>query len=490
MQKNSVIRINWISGENTKSMKKVYPILDMVSEDDMIIICDDDLDVPENFIYLRAKEFLEHNCMFPISGGTNLRYHLNLPLYNIKYNSIAPASIFTKRMLRGYKEIWSKDVIRTYKDDTIHTLLCLSNGFHPIPSKYLSTWSGKTNQRIPFYNEVHGMRENHMWKSDEETIRTFEKVYNKVFKHSFHESLFNLVIWDSYDVAGDNGECFYRKVRSLYPHVKMTYILSKNSTEWNRLKHDGFNLYPFEGTDIETIINNASFIVWSKDIPKFNRTFIMDFLKNNKERSIFVPHGRTSMMYDCSAYFQGLSNYTEFSCCVSDEEAQVVSKYTMGKVTPIVTGFPRHDIILEKLAETKNATKKQKQILISFHHRPGLRNLSPLDFKKTNYCTEINRFLNSNELRALSNVGIKISFITHAMLKTFGNCFVIPKYVELANDKPFQQMFIESDLLITDFSSTSFEFAMMNKPTVVFIPDISDIKTKYPRYHINEIKNY
>ena len=82
--------------------------------------------------------------MFPISGGTNPKYHLNIPLYHIKYNSLAATSIFSKKMLKGYDKIWTSKVIETYKDDTIHTLLCLSNGYYPIPSKYLSTFSGVT----------------------------------------------------------------------------------------------------------------------------------------------------------------------------------------------------------------------------------------------------------------------------------------------------------------------------------------------------------
>ena len=54
------------------------------------------------------------------------------------------------------------------------------------------------------------MRENRMWSSDDKTIKIFTDEYNKEFSISFQELLFNLVIWDSYDIAGDNGECFYR----------------------------------------------------------------------------------------------------------------------------------------------------------------------------------------------------------------------------------------------------------------------------------------
>lgn len=368
---NDCVHINWVDGENTKSMKKVYPILDLIDDDDMIIICDDDLDIPQNFIQLRVQEFIEHNGMFPISGGTNPRYHLNLPLFNTRYNSLTTSSIFTKKMLAGYNKIWTKKVVETYKDDTIHTLLCLSNGYHPIPSKYLSTWSGVTKNKIPFYNAIHGMKETHMWKSDDATIRVFCEEYDKNSTHGFHESLFNLVIWDSFDVAGDNGECMYREISRMRQHVKMTFMISKNSKDWKRLEEDGFNLYPFEGIDVETIINNASFIVWSKDIPTFGTTNIMSMLHSNRDKSVFVSHGITSRIYDCSFYFKYISMYAKYSCCVSDDEACVVRKYSNGNISPIVSGFPRHDVILKKLHSLQK-NNKQKQILISFHKRPCL----------------------------------------------------------------------------------------------------------------------
>lgn len=47
---NQRVKLNWVLGPNTKSMKKVYPILPFLEDEDMIILCDDDFDIPRNFI--------------------------------------------------------------------------------------------------------------------------------------------------------------------------------------------------------------------------------------------------------------------------------------------------------------------------------------------------------------------------------------------------------------------------------------------------------
>ena len=87
-------KINWVSGPNTKTMKKVFPILPLLNDDDIIIDIDDDLDLPRDFVQVRLQEFIEHSRMFPISGGNNPKWHLNRPLYGATYTSLAPASLF------------------------------------------------------------------------------------------------------------------------------------------------------------------------------------------------------------------------------------------------------------------------------------------------------------------------------------------------------------------------------------------------------------
>ena len=85
---------------------------------------------------------------------------------------------------------------------------------------------------------------------------------------------------------------------------------------------------------------------------------------------------------------------------------------------------------------------------------------------------------------------MNVVFIPHARYKKFLNMFEVPKYISVQADEQFQDVFVQSDFLITDFSSTSFEFAYMDKPTFVYVPDIDCVKRKMQRYHIENIKKY
>lgn len=45
----------------------------------------------------------------------------------------------------------------------------------------------------------------------------------------------NIVVYDSWDVAGNNGEFLYRKVREMRPDWKMTFLISDKCQDWERL---------------------------------------------------------------------------------------------------------------------------------------------------------------------------------------------------------------------------------------------------------------
>ena len=160
-------KINWVPGPNTKTMKKVFPILPLLDDDDIILDIDDDLLLPSDFVEVRLNEFHEHGSMFPISGGNNPKWHINLPLYGSKYNTLAPASLFQKKMLKGYERILTDYVIETYNDDTIYTMLCIVNGYWPIPTEKLSTFYGKGPRKIGLYNDVCGLGKARGWKSQD-----------------------------------------------------------------------------------------------------------------------------------------------------------------------------------------------------------------------------------------------------------------------------------------------------------------------------------
>ena len=293
---------------------------------------------------------------------------------------------------------------------------------------------------------------------------------------SFEESLFNVVIFDSFDKAGDNGEFLYRRIAQDYPNIKATFILSNKSKDWARLKAEGFNIYPFEGKYVGFIIKNATFVLFSKDVPDTN---IKTFLMNNRYKTIFMGHGVTSTIYDDSFYISGtISSEAKYMLATSNGEYKVLTRYSKGKLTPIILGFPRHDTLLEKNT-LRSSVEHKKQVFISFHWRRG--------GGTSRYFNDINNFLASEKLKQLHDSGVSIVFLPHAKFLNKLSQFKIPSWVKIPQIDTFQDILVESDVLVTDFSSNSFEMAYMDKPSVIYIPGANDLNASLNHYHLEHL---
>lgn len=67
MLSNKVV-LNWVE-DNTKSMKKVFPILPYLEDDDIIIDIDDDMLIPKDFIAARLQDFQANGSAHPITSN-------------------------------------------------------------------------------------------------------------------------------------------------------------------------------------------------------------------------------------------------------------------------------------------------------------------------------------------------------------------------------------------------------------------------------------
>lgn len=115
--------INWVEGENTKSMKKVFPILEYLDDDDIIITADDDILFPKDLIESRINDFNKFGKCYAVTSNKKLAS-------TFKNMYVASAiSLYTKRMLRNWDKYIDVDIINTYNDDRTYLYMLWLNGF-------------------------------------------------------------------------------------------------------------------------------------------------------------------------------------------------------------------------------------------------------------------------------------------------------------------------------------------------------------------------
>ena len=125
---NSTICVfNWVDGENTKTFKKVFPILEYLQDDDIILCVDDDFIYPHDYIESRLRDF--DACQRPLSGsatGSRLMYGVQ--------QILGSCSLMQKKMLAHWDQLLNSNIVHTYNDDVCYSVLCYMNGYIPTPT--------------------------------------------------------------------------------------------------------------------------------------------------------------------------------------------------------------------------------------------------------------------------------------------------------------------------------------------------------------------
>jgi hypothetical protein len=189
--------INWVDGENTKSMKKVFPILEFLDDDDIIINIDDDALLPNVFIESRCDDFKIKNA--PITSCNNPKYHYIDK--ELKIWSCGSGSLFQKKMLKGYEKFINNTLIHTYNDDWCYSTLLWLNGykFTPCSSYFMQNGSVDNNgTKLKKYNDIEPMGKNHIYVD-----RTC--MYNILEKRIM--DLFGVGFKDSFGILNDKHDC-------------------------------------------------------------------------------------------------------------------------------------------------------------------------------------------------------------------------------------------------------------------------------------------
>lgn len=291
----------------------------------------------------------------------------------------------------------------------------------------------------------------------------------KNIRKEFQKRLPKTNIWLLMDrdyEADDNAEHLYRYIMRNYPEQKIVFALRKESSDWGRLKKEGFNLVEFGSFNFERIVKKVS-----KVISSHADEYLMKYITVGSQ-FIFIQHG--VILNDLSKWLNSkkidlfiTSTKAEYNSIVND-----YNRYKFGKKEVVLIGLARHDALL------KNNKTNTKQILVMPTWRvdivgatinSGVRGLKD-DFKESEYFQKWNLLLNSNTLQKLcEKYSYTVVFNPHPNIIPYLKDFNIPSYVKIANkNESLQELFCNSSLMITDYSSVAFEMAYLNKPVIYY----------------------
>lgn len=277
--------------------------------------------------------------------------------------------------------------------------------------------------------------------------------------------------------AGDNGQALFEylsknPVRGVVPY----FAISKQSPDYHLMRGFG-KVVPYGSLKYKILFLRCKAVISSAA----DEYVINAFGKNRKImkcfyqfKFIFLQHGITKddqtrwlNRFNKNISLVVTAAVPEYRSFVSNKEYYYTEKQVK------LLGFPRHDKLLDGLRE------EDKTILIMPTWREAIagkfdqvsgRRLPNKKFVETDYYRNYNDLINNEVvLELLEKSGYKIRFIIHPAFLQEAEKFKKNSFVEIPTTaQNYSTEFKRAALLITDYSSVAFDFALLRKPIIYY----------------------
>lgn len=267
--------------------------------------------------------------------------------------------------------------------------------------------------------------------------------------------LFHPDIWLFFSRADESDGNAYALYKWAREKKKCYFIMNPHSS--------GFEADMIPHYSLKHYILSAAATVHAFDVvPAYNlvgeRTRRIFHLKT---KNVFLSHGPTRV--DIPYYHYDRMRFCLFTTVGEKEACFVRQMFGYPEKNIAITGFARFDDLLENAAD-------KKYILIMPTWHGDLKQMNPDEFKESDFYIAFQSLLKNQQfVDFLRDNGMGFRIYLHYMIKDKRDLFEIPTDIAVYNDtNSVHELLRDCSLLITDYSSVSFDAALAGKPVVYY----------------------
>ena len=273
--------------------------------------------------------------------------------------------------------------------------------------------------------------------------------------------------------AGDNGEALFRYVTANCPKgVKPVFILHSQSPDFARMKTVG-RVVAYDSVWGKLYYLLAAVSVSSSGDQEARNPFdwrvayYADMMKDL--RYVFLQHGITKD--DQTKWLNRMNKAIDGLVCSSRREWEAFRDpgYGYPDENLWLTGMPRFDLLEEGERKVITVMPTWRQsLMINYDPEKGQWNLNPESFMQSDYYQFYQGLLTDERLlAACKKHGVTLQFYPHPnVLQHIGLFHPDPSVVVPDESKPYREVYAESGLVVTDYSSAVFDFAYLRRPVL------------------------
>ena len=308
--------------------------------------------------------------------------------------------------------------------------------------------------------------------------RPYIKYRRKALSHLLGETRLDNEVWlvsDRTTMAGDNGEALYSYiVEHPIEGVDVYFVVNEDSPDYERMKGVG-NVIAYRSSQHRELQACANMVISSAaDDHVLNLYGPLWYLVRNFERYkyVFLQHG--VILHDLSSWINRFNKDIKLLVTSSPRERDSIvhaPEYAYSDEQVVLTGLPRHD----RLIALSSEITCRRNVLITPTWRQavtgkidpatGKRCENPV-FEASSYYEFYEALLNHPKLEQVANsLGYTVDFLVHPALAQEAHKFK-SGFANVVLDYNYAYELATSAVLVTDYSSVVFDFALLKKPVV------------------------
>ncbi len=292
------------------------------------------------------------------------------------------------------------------------------------------------------------------------------------------------LISDRLGKADDNGEAFFTYMNTMVKdnNVDTYFVLDKNSEDYERLRKVG-KVVSFHSTKHKILSLLCDKIISSQAEEYYIKRFYnLSYLYKDiqyHQKFIFLQHGVTKD--NLSRWLAKSDKNISMFVTVTRMEYQSILEYAYyyNEKQVKCTGFPRYDYLYDNAYEKNIITFMptwRSYLTGKLNEHTDSRPLKG-GFEHSSYCQMYQQVFSSNRLfEAAKKYHYDIKLMLHPSMPSecldFFNCNnnleILDRHIR------YRDLFAQSKLIVTDYSSTVFDFAYLRKPVVYYQQDVDE----------------
>ncbi|MBU5482551.1 CDP-glycerol glycerophosphotransferase family protein [Blautia sp. MSJ-19] len=288
-------------------------------------------------------------------------------------------------------------------------------------------------------------------------------------------------------MAQDNGYYFFKHCmdedEEKYLNKKIFYIISKDSPDHYKVDPYKNRVLDFMSIRHMIYIEAADLIVSSDSRYHTYAMVCRHSIFNRylrRKKFVFLQHGVIALKKVDNFYGKGMRGECDLFVVSTNAEKQTIIDYFGYEPDEVInTGLPRWDVLQDKSEGTR-------EIMIMPTWRNWLDSVPDSDFEQSDYFRHYMGLLNSRRFsEILEKYDLQVNFYLHAKFQEYVDTFNAHNariHLISFGEVAVNEMLMRCRMLITDYSSVSWDVLYQDKPVLFYQFDLDKYNEAHGSY--------